>query len=231
MSMRKNERRLVYFKVQAILSSFLIFCWASVIPVPAAATFDGAARTYLDGDYEKAASLFESLAKAEPKNARIQYYLGLSYMRLKEREKAGNAFEAADSLTNDEALKLIAQTWLFRLDRHRKKISDNYSVARPEVAKEHGPVTKVFWFYTNWCPKCKLFKTSFETAKEKFKTVRFTSMNAEDPKNWNLVAKYKVKAYPTLVYFDGKDKVIENYAAAPMGNTFEHHLSDLGAKK
>lgn len=198
--------------------------------IAAASQFEKAAAMYLDGSYEQSVSALKELALKDPNNAMIHYYLGLCQMRLHERDKAGIEFEWIDEHTKDQALKAIAQAWLGRLERHSKHISDNYSIARPVVDPKHEPVAKVYWFFTNWCPKCKRFKSIFEETKPLFKNLSFGKFNSEAPENWSLVSKYKVKSYPTLVYFDKNGKVIENYAAAPLADTFRIHLQELGAK-
>ncbi|MBX9722988.1 MAG: thioredoxin family protein [Candidatus Obscuribacterales bacterium] len=195
------------------------------------AKFDIAAKQYLDGQFDQSLAAFQSLSKTDPNNAKIRYYIGLNEMRLKDRDKAGNEFDWIYDHTSDPALKAVAQTWLNRLERHRLFISDNYSIGRPVVDPHHAPVTSVKWFYTNWCPKCKRFKPVFEQTAPRFKSVNFEKFNSEDPANWTQVAKYHVKSYPTLVYFDKDGKIIENYAAAPLGATFAIHLQELGAKQ
>jgi thiol-disulfide isomerase/thioredoxin len=222
----------VYRELMACPYVVLLFllCSVSVLPSWAADDFGAAAKLYLDGNIEEAKTAFEKLSKKQADNGRVHYHLGVCYMRLHDRENAEKEFDWIKKNSKDEQLQLLADAWLGRINRHRNNISDNYSIAPPLVAKQHGPVTKVFWFYTNWCPKCKRFRTVFEETQKQFKTVSFQKYNSEDPANWGLVSKYKVKSYPTLVYFDDKGKVIENYAAAPMGNTFAVHLRDLGAK-
>lgn len=211
----------------SILCSLLL---AAILPCLGANELNACAKLYLDGNIEEAKSSFAELEKKQPANDRVHYYLGICLMRLHDRENAEKQFAWIKANSKNEQLNLLADAWLGRLDRHRHHISDNYSVAPPVVAKEHGPVSQVYWFYTNWCPKCKRFRTVFEETQKQFKSVKFEKYNSEDPDNWDLVSKYKVKSYPTLVYFDAKGTVIENYAAAPMGNTFAIHLKDLGAK-
>lgn len=211
------------FSILCVLLAF------SIGPCTAANDLNSAAKLYLDGKIEDAKTAFETLSKKQPDNGRVHYYLGVCLMRLHDRDNAEKEFDWIEQHASDSQLKLLADAWLGRIQRHRKHISDNYSIAAPALAKDHGPVTKVFWFYTNWCPKCKRFKSVFEQAQRQFKTVSFSKFNSEDPDNWKLVSQYKVRSYPTLVYFDKKGIAIENYAAAPMGDTFAIHLKDLGA--
>lgn len=187
------------------------------------------AKLYLENDFTGALEKFQQLDKEVPGNARIQYYLGLCAMRLKDRESAAKYFELMKKYASDDQSNLLADTWLGRIERHQKRISDNYSIPAPVVDKENEPVARVSWFYTNWCPKCKRFRALFDEAVNAFPSVKFEQFNSEDPDNWELVSTYKVRSYPTLVYFGKNGKIIENFAGAPMGNTFNIHLTSLGA--
>ncbi len=188
------------------------------------------AAIYLSGEYDTALAKFQQLDKDAPENARTQYYLGLCSMRLRDQEAAAKYFELMKKFAKDEQSKLLAETWLARIERHQKHISDNYSISAPTVAKENEPVIRVLWFFTNWCPKCKRFREHFNNAETLFPSLKFEQINSEDPQNWELVSKYKVRSYPTLVYFGKNGKIIENFAGAPMGNTFNEHLMSMGAK-
>lgn len=221
-----RSRTLANFALIILLAGF-----CNQQEVHAESSLESGARAYLEENYESALRNLERALKSNPNDGKAHYYAGLCYMRMRDKDKAEEYFNWIETNSSDPQLKLLAKTWLARIDRRRKHIGDGYSIGPPHLAKEHGPVTKVFWFYAPWCPKCKRFKEIFEFATKSFPGVKFEKYNAEDLKNWDLVSKYEVRSYPTLVYFDKKGKVIENYAAAPMGDTFARHLVSLGAKQ
>ena len=49
----------------------------------------------------------------------------------------------------------------------------------------------------------------------------------DDGTNANMAAKYNVSAYPTLVYLDAQDKVLDNAMGAPMGDAFAEKIKTL----
>lgn len=195
------------------------------------ADYDKAVATYLEDKYEQAKGMFESLSKTEPKNDKVHYYLALCYQQLDNDKDAAEQYRLSLKQTKDPAFKEIIQE---RLRRTERRLS--HGKAAPEqltpVLKKHQPLAKVIWFSTNWCGTCKRFEPSWDAATKKFDgKITFSHLNAEDPANYKEVEKYRPKAYPTLVYLDGKNKVIENNADAPKPANFEKHLQDLSAGK
>ncbi len=186
---------------------------------------------YLKDDYKSALPHFTEAAKTDAKNPKVHYYLALCYQQMDDDKNAAAEYELALANSKDAAFKEIVAERLLRTKRRlgtAPKLSSEESA--PQVAK-HEPVQKVIWFSTNWCSHCKKFKTAWEAAKTKFNNkLTFEHLNAEDPSAWKSVETYKPKAYPTLVYLDKKNKVIENFASAPSSDEFIKHLQDLGAK-
>lgn len=206
-----------------------------------------AVSTYLQNNYTKALPMFQALCKSEPKNSNYHYYMALCYQQVDNDSRAAAEYELALSNSNDAAFKEIIQE---RLDRTKRRLakanakavvpastaSTGAATAAPNppgssAEKKHGPVRKVIWFSTNWCSSCKKFNSSWETGKVKYgKRLSFDHQNAEDPSNWKSVQLYRPKAYPTLVFLDGENNVIRNYADAPAADAFVKELKELGAE-
>lgn len=186
---------------------------------------------YLKDDYKAALPHFKDAEKADSKNPKVHYYLALCYQQTDDDKNAAAEYELALSNSKDAAFKEIVAERLLRTKRRlgtAPKATSEESA--PKLAK-HQPVQKVIWFSTNWCSHCKKFSSAWEDAKTKFNgKLSFEHLNAEDPSAWKEVQVYRPKAYPTLVYLDAKNKIIENFAAAPSSEEFIKHLEDLGAK-
>ncbi len=101
--------------------------------------------------------------------------------------------------------------------------------ASPASAVVRGSrVKKVIEFYTTWCHVCSEFADTFERTKAKYGgRIQFEQLNAEDPENSELKAKYNVKAYPTLIYLDASGTVLRRGEGAPMGPNFGNIIESL----
>jgi thioredoxin-like negative regulator of GroEL len=191
--------------------------------------YDKAVATYLGNDYKKALPMFQAVSKSDPKNAKVHYYLALCHQGLDDDKNAAAEYQLALDNNKDSSFKEIIDERLARTKRRLAHAKAADEAPAPE-AKKHDPVHKVIWFSTNWCSTCKRFEPSWEKGKTAFKgKLDFQHLNAEDPANWKVVEKYRPKAYPTLVFLDSKDKVIQNYADAPEADAFIKHLKELGA--
>ncbi|MBX9686983.1 MAG: tetratricopeptide repeat protein [Candidatus Obscuribacterales bacterium] len=196
--------------------------------------FEQAVAIYLEDNYLEALNKFQALAKKEPNNPRVQYYLALSYQRLGKHAEAAAAYQSALKNSKDQAFNEVLNERLARVLKRLgkstgKKLADEESV---QVAAKHEPLSRVIWFSTNWCSVCKHFEPSWENAKKKFKgKILFEHLNAEDPSAFKEVQTYRPKAYPTLVYIDAKNQVISNHAEAPSPSDFVKTLESYGAKQ
>ncbi len=61
-------------------------------------TFEEASKHYLAKEWEASAAAFAEIVKAEPRNGRAWYRLGVSYQNLKEYDKAIPAYRTAESI-------------------------------------------------------------------------------------------------------------------------------------
>ena len=59
------------------------------------------------------------------------------------------------------------------------------------------------FFYVDWCPHCKQAKPEFKNCSNP--SVKFETINCEDPKNKELIQGYDIEGYPTIILDkDGK---------------------------
>jgi thioredoxin-like negative regulator of GroEL len=217
--------------IQRLAALIAVFCCSMSAVNAGDPKFDQALNTYLKNDYAKALPLFQELAKTQPENVEAHHYLALCYQNLDKDKEAATEYEYVVAHTKNAALKEIIEERLARTKRRLAKTAALPEAAAPEVQK-HDPVKKVIWFSTNWCSTCKHFAPSWEKGKEKFQgSISFEHLNAEDPANSKEVNLYRPKAYPTLVYLDAKNNVIQKYADAPEAADFIKHLQELGAAK
>jgi thiol-disulfide isomerase/thioredoxin len=75
-------------------------------------------------------------------------------------------------------------------------------------------VAQVLEFYTDWCHVCKGFEPIWTETQQKMSNIQFQQFNAEDGSNAQLVQKYNVTQYPTLVYLDKSGNVLKRMAGA-----------------
>jgi thiol-disulfide isomerase/thioredoxin len=76
------------------------------------------------------------------------------------------------------------------------------------IAEAKAGMPRVLDFYTTWCGPCKRLAPVLEELEKQYKDkVEFERYDAEAPANKALVEKYKVEAYPTVVFIDKNGKV------------------------
>lgn len=212
------------------VSAVLALSLCTGISEAAVSPYDKAVNTYLADEYEKALPMFQALAKTDPKNPKVHYYLALCYQMQDDVKKAVDEYNLALKEVKDPAFKEILEARL-RKAQLRAGMPVSAAEAPKSAQKSKAPVRKVIWFSTNWCGVCKRFEPSWNEVKSKFAgKVVFEHLNAEDPANWKAVEAYKPKAYPTLVYLDAKNNVIDNGPDAPSIDVFSKRLKDYGAK-
>lgn len=208
----------------------------------APSAFDQAVQSYKAGRYSQALAQFQAVSAANPADALSHYYMALCYQGLNQVASATQHYQWVATYSRDPSLRSMAQAGMAQLAQYSARRT--YTGAGPAVHTSQSlsggggavlagtaPVRQVIEFYTDWCGVCKKFAPTFEEAKARFNRVRFESLNAEDPSNESLVARYGIKAYPTLVYLDGSGKVIRNQAGALMGDDFFETLERMGAQR
>lgn len=216
------------YRVLAVLAT-AVFLFSPVNPSAAASspTFSQAVSAYLSEDYSKALTLFQALAKRNPTDSKVHYYLAICHVRLKDKDKGATEYQWILKNSKDEALKEIVTARLLRI---KPELKDTLKVKDVKLAEKHGPVRKVILFSTAWCPTCKEFEPTWEKTKAKLGSkIQFVHLNAEDAAAWKEVALYTPRAYPTIVYLDAKGNVIENKPDAPSAGQFLSILKKYGS--
>jgi len=98
----------------------------------------------------------------------------------------------------------------------------------PKVAKK-SKVRKILEFCVANDRSCINFEDTFNSTKAQFSDIQFVKVNMDDGTNASLASKYNVSAYPTLVYLDDKEKVLDNAMGAPMGDAFADKIKSFNA--
>ncbi len=99
-----------------------------------------------------------------------------------------------------------------KLDTSNKSKHSQF-IAQSEAKKS---MPKVIDFYTTWCVPCKRLAPLLEEVEKQYKDkVEFERYDAEAPANKALVEKYKVEAYPTVIFIDQNGKVQEVMKGCP----------------
>lgn len=216
---------------QSIAAAIAFVLGSGAIAGPDTSAFDRAVSSYLHGNYDAALPLFQALGKSCPDNDSVHYYLALCYQQLRDYHKAIDEYTWVAEHTKNPSRKEIVEE---RLRRAQARIGQaaRPQLSRAPIAANHAAVRKIIWFSTNWCSTCKRFASAWEAGKSRYQgSIIFEHLNAEDPAAWKLVEKYRPKAYPTLVYLDATDRIIENGASAPSCDEFINHIQELGGKK
>jgi hypothetical protein len=97
-----------------------------------------------------------------------------------------------------------------------------------KVAKK-PKVKKILEFCVANDRSCINFEDTFNSTKAQFNDIQFVKMSMDDGSNASMAAKYNVTAYPTLIYLDAQDKVLDNAMGAPMGDAFAEKIKSLNA--
>ncbi len=92
---------------------------------------------------------------------------------------------------------------------------------------EEKDVVEILYFYTNWCPMCKVAKPEWDAFKSKFQnkeykgyTLLFTEVDCD--RDEAVARKYNIVGYPTIKLVKG-NKITE-YDAVPKADTLEQFL-------
>jgi len=209
--------------------------------------YQGAIGLFNGGRYAQALTAFEAIARKTPTDGTAHYYIGLCCQSLHQNSRAAQEFRYVASSASDPKLRLMAQKGYESLAKLQASSSSGYasrgSSSQPSVsaltsslaspsplasAPRVSRVKKVIEFYTTWCHVCTEFADTFESTKAKYSgRIQFEQLNAEDPENSELKAKYNVKAYPTLIFLDASGTVLRRGEGAPMGPRFANIIESL----
>jgi thiol-disulfide isomerase/thioredoxin len=226
-----------------LVGLFLVFAPRLTPPCFASNTLQDAITDYNKGQYYPALKKLTALQAAQPKNAMVHYYGALCKQAVGQIAEARTEYQWVYA-HGDGRLKALAQTGYARLGSYSARAG---TVSSTAVAASTGPssvlamsgalagtgastntantvtankgarLKKVIEFYSNTCPTCIEFAPTFDQTKSQFSDVEFQQIDVSDPSNGELVSRYNVRNYPTLVYLDGTGNILMNRSGAPIG--------------
>jgi thiol-disulfide isomerase/thioredoxin len=175
-------------------------------------------------------------------NPTAHYYIALCAQNLNRITEAKAEYTWVVTYSG-EPLRGYAQKGLANLDKLRSS-APSPSAAMPiattaasqpvrpvAAAATTAKVQKIIDFSTTWCGPCQAFAPHFEEAQKHFRNIQFVSLDGDNPDNASLKEKYKVHAYPTLVFLDSSGKVLSAEAGAPNSLAdFEQTIKGFGGE-
>ena len=193
------------------------------VAVAASADFNKGVELYNSGKYSQSLPLLEAAVRANAYDDSSHYYLALCYQALKQTTLAKAHFEwvAANSrnptlrsyaarATAASGASATATNASVSPAQSAKAPAEQLAVQTGEAKAKQLGRCKVLMFETSWCHYCHEFAPQFDDAAQKYRTVDFQHVDAEDPSNADMKQKYSIKSYPRLVYLDGKGNVLYN---------------------
>lgn len=207
-----------------------------------AGQYSTAMSMYKAANYAQALSAFEAIARKSPTDDMAHYYIALCCQSLHQNSRAALEYRYVASASSNLQLRQMAQKGYDSLTRLQSTAVSQTSSSAPaasasSVSSGASPagavvrgsrVKKIIEFYTTWCHVCSEFADTFERTKAKYSgRIQFEQLNAEEPENSELKAKYNVKAYPTLIYLDASGAVLRRGEGAPMGPNFGNIIESL----
>jgi len=66
---------------------------------------------------------------------------------------------------------------------------------------------QILYFYGEDCHQCKALKPKFEAEVKRLGFTNYSFVNAEDEKNERLVAHYRLRSIPVLIFLDNGEEI------------------------
>lgn len=190
--------------------------------------------------YSAALSDFEKLAAAYPNNAMVRYYRGLSYQGTNQISQAKKDFEWVATNCPDGKVKQLGAQGLQNLGSYRSTTSSSAAAApffaqagstgssgstgstagvatntTAQASRPGGKVQKILEFTSETCPTCITFAPVFAQTKSKYPGLDMQALDVADAGNADLVSKFQVVHYPTIVFLSTNGSVLFKRAGAP----------------
>ena len=111
------------------------------------------------------------------------------------------------------------------------KLNANYIDNKEYINKseEDSNEGTLYYFYTTWCPYCKVSKPEWDKLKEKsggvINSTKIIFKEVDCDKNSDLADKYEVTGYPTIKFI--YNNKIYNYDAKPSYDTLNEFLNSV----
>uniref|UniRef100_A0A7S2V5P4 Thioredoxin domain-containing protein n=1 Tax=Fibrocapsa japonica TaxID=94617 RepID=A0A7S2V5P4_9STRA len=102
----------------------------------------------------------------------------------------------------------------------------------PLIAVQTNGKPTVVDFYADWCGYCKTMAPSMRTVEKEFAgRVNFVTVNGADPKNADLVYKFKVDGIPHIAFMDGEGYVETAFVGLVPKDVLEEEVDALAKHK
>lgn len=201
---------------KVLIATVALFQLSSLAAIAAPAGFAEGIQAYNGRNYRLALANFQRAAQTAPKDCAVHYYLGLSYQGMNQYTLAKQEYQWVASSGDIPALRSRAAAALSNLSRYSPSHQGSPMPSRANgagraIASNYRSSGRfqVLDFYTDWCGPCKRFAPIFEQTAKDMRDVEFRRLNAEDQSNAALVQKYRINAYPTVIYADGNGNELD----------------------
>jgi thioredoxin-like negative regulator of GroEL len=208
----------------------LCLCQLNQLANASPANYAQAVSDYQNKRYLQALNEFQAADRESPNDPTVHYYLGLCYQASNQLAKAATQFQWVIIYGSDPNLKSGARLGLEQIDRlrasvnvqntHLTKSSSVQIASANSTAKKDTPKfvrgrMKVIEFKTKWCHVCKTFDPVFDetTHNSKYSSnCDFKRLDAEEEANFELVQKYSITRFPTIICADSAGRQIFRFA-------------------
>jgi acylglycerol lipase len=155
------------------------------------------------GHYVEAKSILVTLAKQDPKNADVHYWLALTYLKSNQSSLARQEFERSVQLGRGSDSAKDANTYLLSLSQASPDAGiGQASTPTQPIAKDItlGKPT-LLAFYAPWCEQSDKLDQWFQQAHATFDDkIRLQKVNVDDESSVPLVQRFKIGPIPTLIF-------------------------------
>jgi thioredoxin-like negative regulator of GroEL len=189
--------------------------------------------------YAQALNGFQTVSRANPTDANSHYYMALCYQYMNQVAQATKEYQWVATYSRDARLKAQAQAGLAQMGRYQSARSTQVASASVGSSSASGGSSasamqsskpspysrgklKVIEFNTTWCKVCKTFDPVFDQVQGMPKyssSVQFQRFDAEQSGNAELVERYAVKEYPTVVFADSNGKQVNRFVGGTPANS------------
>ncbi|MBA3857825.1 MAG: hypothetical protein C0507_13035 [Cyanobacteria bacterium PR.3.49] len=226
----------------AAFSICLIGSATGLIPAAegADAAFNQAVQTFTAGKYAQALAQFQVVSQKYPSDPLTRYYMGLCYQQLNQVGQAQSMYTWVERNARSSELKAKARAGLDSMNQYSSARTRPGSAPPPPAAGAAPPdpkapadpkkadakpepkgalkCKKVIQFTSassNEQRNIQMFGPHWDAAREKFAgKVDFQIVDADGSNGAELVKKYSVTSYPTVVFLDKDGKVLSTQANA-----------------
>lgn len=215
----------------ALFATFALACFPAAAYSP---VFEQGLATYNSGQYAQALAQFQQENQINPTDALNHYYMGLCFHHMQRFGEATVEYNWVLLHSQDTELIKRVQAGLQVMSKYKPVSPGNAgkpaaAKAPPPAVKQSPPIVtsapggigKIFNIYVNWSPYCKNFNPIFLRSLKKYKAqgLQFQMINAEEGTNKQELARFGLRGYPTILFFDSHGNLIDRIDGAP--RTFE----------